>query len=46
MDISEILHEGVRRRASDILISAGAPVTYQVDGLLERHGTAAGALSD
>ncbi len=37
MDISEILLEGVRRRASDILISAGAPITYQVDGLLERH---------
>ncbi len=37
MDVSEILLEGVRRRASDILISAGSPITYQVDGQLERH---------
>lgn len=37
MDIAEILHEGVRRRASDILISAGAPVTYHVEGALEPH---------
>jgi twitching motility protein PilT len=35
MDIKEILTEGVRRSASDILVSAGAPVTYQVHGLLE-----------
>jgi twitching motility protein PilT len=37
MEISEILLEGSRRGASDILISAGAPITYQVHGVLERH---------
>ncbi len=37
MDISEVLLEGVRRGASDILISAGAPITYHVAGLLEQH---------
>jgi twitching motility protein PilT len=40
MDISEILLEGVRRGASDILLSAGAPITYHVHGALERHDPA------
>ncbi len=33
--IDEILREGVRRQASDILISAGSPVTFHVHGRLE-----------
>jgi twitching motility protein PilT len=37
MDIGEILHEAARRRASDIILSAGAPITYHVDGVLEPH---------
>jgi twitching motility protein PilT len=34
MDIGDILEEAVRRNASDILISAGAPITYHVYGVL------------
>lgn len=36
MRMDEILREAVRRQASDIMISAGAPLTYQVFGVLER----------
>ncbi len=35
--LEEIMEEAVRRRASDIMISAGAPITYNVYGELERH---------
>jgi twitching motility protein PilT len=37
MDIGDILVEAVRRQASDVLISAGAPVTYHVFGMLQPH---------
>ena len=37
MKIADILNEAVRRNASDILISAGSPITYHVYGLLEPH---------
>ena len=37
MRIDEILNEAVRRQASDVIISAGAPVTYHVFGVLESH---------
>ncbi|MBM3317378.1 MAG: PilT/PilU family type 4a pilus ATPase [Candidatus Eisenbacteria bacterium] len=37
MDIGAILEEAVRRQASDVLLSAGAPPTYHVFGRLERH---------
>ncbi len=36
MRIEELLAEAVRRRASDILITAGAPITYHVFGLLQK----------
>jgi twitching motility protein PilT len=32
-----VLREAVRRRASDVLISAGSPITYHVFGVLEPH---------
>ena len=35
MDVMEILREAVDREASDIILSAGAPVTYHVHGTLE-----------
>ncbi len=34
--LTQVLREGVRRQASDILISAGSPVTYHVFGVLQR----------
>jgi twitching motility protein PilT len=37
LTIEMILKEAVRRQASDILISAGSPVTYHVYGRLEPH---------
>jgi twitching motility protein PilT len=37
LDVHEILREAVRRQASDVLISAGAPITYHVFGVLEAH---------
>jgi len=37
MKIADILEEAVRRNASDVLISAGSPITYHVYGLLEPH---------
>ena len=37
MRIEEVLHEAVRRQASDVIISACSPVTYHVFGVLERH---------
>ena len=37
MKIADVLQEAVRRNASDVLISAGSPVTYHVYGLLEPH---------
>jgi len=35
--IDDVLNEAVKRNASDILISAGSPVTYHVYGHLEFH---------
>ena len=35
MDVMEILRDSVERRASDIILSAGAPVTFHVHGALE-----------
>jgi twitching motility protein PilT len=35
MNINDVLGEAVSRQASDIMISAGAPVTYNVFGVLE-----------
>jgi twitching motility protein PilT len=35
MDVMEILRESVDRQASDVIISAGAPITYHVHGSLE-----------
>jgi twitching motility protein PilT len=37
MEVREILREAVQRQASDVLISAGAPVTYHIHGALERR---------
>jgi twitching motility protein PilT len=34
MDVMEILREAVSREASDVILSAGAPVTFHVHGLL------------
>ncbi len=36
MDVMEILHESVDRQASDVIISAGAPITFHVHGALEQ----------
>ncbi len=36
MQLETILREAVDARASDILLSVGAPVTFQVDGVLEQ----------
>lgn len=38
MSLLEILHEAVRRAASDILIIAGLPVAYKVNGRISRDG--------
>lgn len=38
MDLNEILHRAVREEASDILVIAGLPVTYKVQGVLRREG--------
>ncbi len=35
MDVMEILRESVNRQASDVIISAGAPITFHVHGALE-----------
>lgn len=35
MDVLDVLREAVTRRASDIIISAGAPITLHVNGRLE-----------
>jgi twitching motility protein PilT len=35
MRASEILQEAARRGAADVILSAGAPITYHVQGLLE-----------
>ncbi|MCK4412110.1 MAG: PilT/PilU family type 4a pilus ATPase [Candidatus Eisenbacteria sp.] len=35
MRIGDVLEEAVRREASDLIISAGAPITYHVHGVLE-----------
>ena len=34
MDVMEILRESVDRSASDVLISAGAPITFHIHGAL------------
>jgi len=44
MKINDILEEAARRNASDVLISAGAPITYHVYGVLE-HNLAEAPLS-
>jgi twitching motility protein PilT len=38
LSLLEILHEAVRRAASDILIIAGLPVAYKVNGRISRDG--------
>lgn len=38
MEISEILHEAVKREASDIFLIAGLPLTYKVNGRQYREG--------
>ncbi|MCD7947767.1 MAG: PilT/PilU family type 4a pilus ATPase [Oscillospiraceae bacterium] len=38
MQLLDILREGVRRGASDIIIIAGLPVSYKVDGIISRVG--------
>ncbi|WP_295582345.1 type IV pilus twitching motility protein PilT [uncultured Oscillibacter sp.] len=38
MTITEILQQAVARSASDVLLIAGLPVTYKVDGVLRREG--------
>jgi twitching motility protein PilT len=40
MTIADLLIEAVERHASDVIISAGAPVTYHVHGLLESGSSA------
>ncbi len=35
MDIGEIMKEAVRRKASDIILSAGSPINYHVHGVLQ-----------
>ena len=35
MRIHEVMEEAVRRRASDVLISVGSPITFHVHGVLE-----------
>ncbi len=37
MTTEDVLRQAVRRSASDIMIAAGAPVTYQVHGVLEHY---------
>ena len=37
MSIESILNDAVRAGASDVLLSAGAPVIFHVDGELRRH---------
>jgi twitching motility protein PilT len=37
MRIGDVLEEAVRREASDLLISAGAPITFHVHGVLESN---------
>jgi twitching motility protein PilT len=37
VEVQEFLREAVRRKASDVIISAGSPVTYYVNGILEPH---------
>ena len=39
LTINDVLREAVSRHASDILISAGSPVTYHVYGRLQFHDT-------
>ena len=38
MTIREILEEAVRRSASDVLIIAGMPAAYKINGLIRREG--------
>ncbi len=37
LQLLDILREGVRRGASDIIIIAGLPVSYKVDGIISRE---------
>jgi twitching motility protein PilT len=38
MQINDILQQAVERSASDILLVAGIPVAYKVDGIIRREG--------
>ena len=38
MTLTELLTEAVSRAASDILIVAGLPVSYKVNGVISREG--------
>ena len=38
MKIQEILEQAVRQSASDILIIAGMPAAYKINGLIQRQG--------
>ena len=38
MEIQEILEQAVRQSASDILIIAGMPAAYKINGLIQRQG--------
>ena len=38
MSIQEILEQAVAQSASDILIIAGMPAAYKINGLIQRQG--------
>ena len=38
MSLNEILREAVQREASDVLLIAGLPVSYKVNGHICREG--------
>jgi twitching motility protein PilT len=37
MNLTDLLIEAVRREASDLILTAGSPITYYVHGILEPH---------
>jgi twitching motility protein PilT len=39
MNVTDLLSEALRRTASDLILTAGSPVTYYVHGVLEPDGT-------
>ena len=40
MDVYQILEQAVKRQVSDILITAGLPLTYKIKGQMQREGEA------